>query len=250
MKDSLNKMKKILPSIILGIFLISLIGAFSICVDKTSPSAPSNLAVTSSGQNLILNWPEAHDEPDCSEIDYYIISRDGTKIGEVEGNILRFTDTANLPVGSYNYTVFAIDRVGHNGGPAIKIEIKTAPSNGGNTPSGSRGNTIVVGGEAESSYVCYEDWQCSDWSECANGEQTRTCTDSAKCGTTLNKPVISQECKVETTSSRNFLTGAVTGVGNFVSSPVGIATGFGVIIILAGSIALVSFRKKRFSKKN
>ncbi|PIN98491.1 MAG: hypothetical protein COT90_04035, partial [Candidatus Diapherotrites archaeon CG10_big_fil_rev_8_21_14_0_10_31_34] len=35
---------------------------------------------------------------------------------------------------------------------------------------------------------CIEDWKCSDWSACANGQQTRTCTDKNKCGTTKDKP--------------------------------------------------------------
>ncbi len=43
---------------------------------------------------------------------------------------------------------------------------------------------------------CTENWQCADWSECTEGTQTRTCTDINNCGTALNKPVTSQECKI------------------------------------------------------
>ena len=43
--------------------------------------------------------------------------------------------------------------------------------------------------------TCVENWSCEDWSECTEQEtQTRTCTDSNSCGTTENKPSITQSC--------------------------------------------------------
>ncbi|MFH1256720.1 MAG: Ig-like domain-containing protein [Candidatus Diapherotrites archaeon] len=41
---------------------------------------------------------------------------------------------------------------------------------------------------------CTENWSCTAWSTCSGGTQTRTCTDSAACGTTVNKPVETQSC--------------------------------------------------------
>jgi len=45
--------------------------------------------------------------------------------------------------------------------------------------------------------VCEESWSCTEWSECIDDMQTRTCTDSSNCGTTVNKPTESQACEVE-----------------------------------------------------
>jgi len=45
--------------------------------------------------------------------------------------------------------------------------------------------------------ACVENWQCTEWSECINGTQTRTCTDLNACGTTLNKPEEQRSCVVE-----------------------------------------------------
>ncbi len=45
--------------------------------------------------------------------------------------------------------------------------------------------------------ACVESWSCTDWSECVNQIQKRTCTDSNECGTTANKPAISQACGLE-----------------------------------------------------
>ncbi len=41
---------------------------------------------------------------------------------------------------------------------------------------------------------CTESWSCSEWSECINRTQTRTCTDTNDCGTTLDKPAETQSC--------------------------------------------------------
>lgn len=41
---------------------------------------------------------------------------------------------------------------------------------------------------------CTESWTCTDWQFCSSGKQTRICTDSKKCGTTINKPAESQIC--------------------------------------------------------
>ncbi len=45
-----------------------------------------------------------------------------------------------------------------------------------------------------SEYACAESWQCSDWSDCSSGEQTRSCSDSNSCGTLISKPATSQSC--------------------------------------------------------
>jgi len=41
---------------------------------------------------------------------------------------------------------------------------------------------------------CIEQWGCGSWSDCENGEKTRTCTDFVGCGTISNKPSISKSC--------------------------------------------------------
>ncbi len=42
--------------------------------------------------------------------------------------------------------------------------------------------------------ACTEDWYCSGWSQCINGQQTRVCADSNNCGTFVDKPIITQSC--------------------------------------------------------
>ncbi len=243
-------MKKSLLSFVFGVILllvfINFICAVEICVDHDIPSEPSSLSVTSSGNDLILTWDASTDKPDCSGIDYYIVSRDGVNLGNPTS--LTYTDT-NVSYGTYNYTVFAMDKAGHNSGPAIKIEIKAEPSSKGGTHhgGGGGGNTIIIGGEPENSYVCDENWQCGDWTNCTDGEQTRTCIDTNACGTINNKPSITQDCKEETISSTNFFTGAVTGVTDFATSPTGIGLIIGSLVLIGGIVAL-NVRKKSVKK--
>lgn len=97
---------------------------FMICIDLESPSAPSNLEITSSGQNIILTWNASTDEPSCSYIKHYVISRDSDIIASIDS--LTFTDI-DLPYGDYSYSVYAVDAVDHTG-PSIKKDIVFSPS--------------------------------------------------------------------------------------------------------------------------
>ena len=47
---------------------------------------------------------------------------------------------------------------------------------------------------AECVVSCEENWQCSEWSLCENGTQTRTCNDVNNCGTALTKPETESNC--------------------------------------------------------
>jgi len=78
----------------------------------------------------------------------------------------------------------------------------TAPSGGGGSTGGgvstTQQETTNEEGSEETvekvSGTCEERWICSEWSECTNGLQTRTCEDVNNCGTDLNKPLETQPC--------------------------------------------------------
>ncbi len=41
---------------------------------------------------------------------------------------------------------------------------------------------------------CIEDWECSPFSECLNGTQTRSCTEANNCGTSNDVPALEENC--------------------------------------------------------
>lgn len=46
----------------------------------------------------------------------------------------------------------------------------------------------------EETPTCTPNWQCSEWSECVNNVQSRTCDDVNVCGIEEGKPALSQSC--------------------------------------------------------
>jgi hypothetical protein len=125
----------------------------------------------------------------------------------------------------------------------------TSPTNGGGSSGGSGGGgstqTIL-----KSSVNCSENWQCEDWGNCTNDEQTRTCIDLSNCNTVINRPAISQPCTNNSTENNgttfsSFLTGsAVNGALDFAKSKTGIATILGVVLI-AGLSIFLKVRKRK-----
>jgi len=224
---------------------INAAGLTQICIDKTPPSPPSNLEVTISGDDVTLTWGASTDIPECSGVDYYIISRDEVEIGTTSSLIFI---NKNVNPGNYSYTVYAIDKIGHNSGLAIKNDVIIEEV---------EGKKKVHGGGGGSSYVCYENWQCNPWSECIDEVMVRTCTDFNKCGTTKEKPQTSSTCSPDEEgegillgepSEKGFfsrITGAVIGgVSNFAKSSTG-AFVFIILILATGGFVLIRLYKLR-----
>lgn len=251
-------MKKILSLLILGIFLISLISAFSICVDKTLPSAPSNLVLVASGNNIQLSWTAATDIPDCSGIDYYDIYR-----GKDGGNLslINYSEDTNyldtgLSYGTYTYIIHAWDLAGHNEGTGISNSITiSAPGENGDNGNGNGGG----GGGRGDNDISY--WQCEEWSECINGTHERVCVDLEKL---QSDKIETKECSAdfvptgngETTQEEPLqegffsrITGAVVGgVTNFAKSGTGTVTLIVLIGLLTTFIVVRRYRLRKESK--
>ena len=77
-------------------------------------------------------------------------------------------------------------------------------SSGGGGGGGSSGGGGGGGGGA-AGFVCNHDWQCSDWSECINGQQSRQCSfvkvpqhvQDAECSDISKTPITTQKCEVK-----------------------------------------------------
>jgi hypothetical protein len=124
---------------------------------------------------------------------------------------------------------------GGSGGSAIIIPNKTANA----TQQITSTRTSVSGG------ACTERWVCDAWSECIDGMQKRTCTESNKCGTIEDLPQTSQPCAGENEYSASELDGksnSITGLFTAIASP----TGAGIIaLILVAAYFLANAKKTR-----
>ncbi len=255
-------MKRIYLLLVTIFLAISFVTAQAgICIDFDEPSEPTNLEVTSSGTNIILTWDPATDVPDCSGVESYNIYIDANLIATTSSDTLTFTD-ADVAYGTYSYSVYAIDKVAHNSGLAIANDVvlsdpTTDEGDSSDTDdSSSSGSTRVSGGGGSSSYVCYEEWQCGTWSACANEMQTRTCTDTKKCGTTINKPITSQTCTGESDNKEPVIISSdedksfIAGITGAVVGTLGTRGTIGVFGLIFGLIGVFVFVKIRKRRKN
>ena len=86
------------------------VGAATLIVDSKPPTAPSNLAGTSSRRGRIaLSWRSSADV--LSGVAGYLVYRDGTLIAQPTGT--SYTDGASVPGTTYTYTVAARDGAGN-----------------------------------------------------------------------------------------------------------------------------------------
>ena len=121
-----------------------------------------------------------------------------------------------------------------------------------------------TGGSSSCVYDSDYDWQCSDWSTCIDGTQTRSCKTSNNCGNSYGKPSTEQSCTMpvveETTTEEETLseenTGVVSGITGAVTGFTGTRTGKFILIfigiILLARIVVIVYRlikKKNISKK-
>ncbi len=65
--------------------------------------------------------------------------------------------------------------------------------------------------------ICVESWSCNSWTACSGSSQSRTCTDANSCGTTYDKPSVTQSCTV-TTNNGNTGGGGGGGGGGIASA--------------------------------
>ncbi|MBD3354481.1 hypothetical protein GF361_00670 [Candidatus Woesearchaeota archaeon] len=63
-----------------------------------------------------------------------------------------------------------------------------------NIPASKRKDISTAAAKAAINRSCTPNWNCSDWSECVDGEQTRVCTDLNGCGREEKKPAEKRSC--------------------------------------------------------
>jgi len=72
-----------------------------------------------------------------------------------------------------------------------------------NTKENWRACEPTPGRENNCSTTCIQNWSCSAWGSCINGNQTRSCPDLNTCSNLTGKPAESQPCNTTTTTNQN-----------------------------------------------
>jgi len=97
--------------------------------------------------------------------------------------------------------------------------------------------------------ACIENWQCSAFGDCTNGNQVRICTDTNSCGTFNLRPALTQACTTPSTSLFGVTGGTIGAIGNFVKTGAGIATLITLIVVIVLGISLIAIRKSNVAKR-
>ena len=126
----------------------------------------------------------------------------------------------------------------------------TQPSSTGSyTPQTTTTTTIQPTNQTTTTttITCQERWVCTEWSECKDGIQTRTCTDENNCGTDLNKPLESQPCSTSTTKVGNQPT--TLPITGFFSALAGNPLYYIGILVLVVIIVVLFMKRKSLLKR-
>ncbi len=128
---------------------------------------------TALSQNDIQVNVTAADDVGIGQIIIYLYSNTSSLINSSKSSTSPFfLDFISLSNGIYYLNATVNDTAGH----LISTETRKITINA----------TIIS--------LCTENWTCANWSVCASGNQSRTCTDSKSCGTNSTKPSLIQAC--------------------------------------------------------
>jgi len=220
-----------------------------------SYSLSSSSVWTGSSVNLIINASDTSElstvwatfrYPNTSTINHTAVLSSGNNQSGVF--VVQFNDTA--ATGFYTVTyVFVNDSASYVSYNFSVLTFSAAPATSTSSypPSFSGGlsETVPKGApEAAPEEVplpspakCIESWSCADWSECAAGSRTRTCTDANACGTAESKPVESESCAPTVAPAEQVPLGIPLGLWPF------------TVLMISALTAYVYIKKRKMKKE-
>ena len=215
--------------------------------------------------NIFLNtiYTNAEVEEESELIRQWYLNIDATP----DGAIITINDVAGLEgifeVEDGNYTITAekdgyisetreIEILGDNVDVTFDLveipEPEPEPAPATTTSSSSGGGGCI--------YDKDYDWQCSEWSECIDGTQIRTCKNKNNCGSTYGKPDEEQTCFVqeeepeeiiepEAQSEPGFIAGITGAVIGGLRSTTGIVVSVFLLLVAGSAITVRQIRKRK-----
>ncbi|MBS3127051.1 hypothetical protein J4228_02705 [Candidatus Woesearchaeota archaeon] len=171
--------------------------------DTLNPSVNTS-TVSSTSSSVLVSW--AVDEVSNNTI-YYGMNSSNLSL-RAYGSI--FTASPSITLSdlssstTYFYVTSSCDQFLQCSNTSMQNVTTSAEASSGSGSSGGGGGGGGGGGSTSSTtttqaeepeIACNEDWACADWSNCNSGIRTRTCQDGNACGTSENKPIVTQTCK-------------------------------------------------------
>jgi len=201
--------------------------------------------------NVIDNPHEGPGAIATTTVKFNPFCSDGTRYDTCSGTKPKYCDNGTL--------VDRCDICGCPPGQSCRADgICYTPSGGGGggflpttTTTGAAGGsteeTTQTNQTGTQQQQCQERWVCSEWSECINGVQTRTCRDENNCGTNNNEPFTSQPCSPEERKEEKTSEGVrITGLFALLSNPVYALTFIlGIIAVIAIVLSIIFSRRKK-----
>jgi hypothetical protein len=250
----INKLRLIGTSILTFLLLSSIASAvpgipnlfYGYVIVNGNP-APDGTIITAKIDNVEVARTTTKDGKYGYPLDFYIDDPDNNRAGKEIRFFVNGVDTGQV---SYfcNGCVTMLN---------LTATISTGGSTGGGATGGSTGDSGAGGSTEETTQTnqtvaqqqeCQERWVCSEWSECINGIQTRTCRDVNNCGTNNKEPFTSQPCSSEERKEEKSSEGVsgITGFFALLSNPVyALAFALGVIAIIAIVLSIIFSRRRK-----
>lgn len=174
------------------------VGVYNITVTSTDTSSvtnTSNVPITIISSGTIDSTSPVINFTDSTPSDYSVLINPNFSVGvTVSDNVA----ISLVRIFLYNSNRSLIDTVAgsnsslyKNYSLALGIYYINATAN---DTSGNKASTETRKINISSPRECTPKWDCTDWNECMNKSQTRTCTDSNSCGDETQKPAENQSC--------------------------------------------------------
>ncbi|MEM3074585.1 MAG: PRC-barrel domain-containing protein [Candidatus Pacearchaeota archaeon] len=104
----------------------------------------------------------------------------------INGQTINYLPSPSV-VGRYNVTFYANSSTGAIASVVDYFELTAQTSNIISPPSGGGGTTTII-------EKCTYNWDCTPWSVCADGKQSRVCKNIGTCEGNESKPVEEKQC--------------------------------------------------------
>ncbi len=169
-----------------AISVVSILGGIVLQLAFGGPSAQST--GPDSTNTVTLTWTAPGDDGNVGTVAAYDLRYSTQPLAESTWETA--TSAPNSPTPLPAGTIQSMAVTGLTPGTLYSFAIKSTDE------AGNQSAISNIASKRTDQVACTPEWSCTDWSECIDSDQTRTCIDVAQpaCGTDFNRPIEKQTC--------------------------------------------------------